>query len=142
MAATITISSAAATTFTDEPVIVDQTGAGDPTFRLIDSGSRTYDLKIVDGTGQFQIFDVTANQARITVLSSGNVGFGTNSPTHPLTLRHTDDNSPAFTIISASDNNRSRWRANGTRRSGRYRRRSSDRPRGPLVGRVGTGMSR
>jgi len=56
-------------------------------------------------TDTYQIIDQNSN-VRLHIDSAGNVGIGTVSPTHPFTLRHTDDNSPAVTIISASDVNR------------------------------------
>jgi len=59
-----------------------------------DTGGREYRVVSTDnsnglGGGRFAIYDETAASARVTILSSGEVGFGTNNPVAPLTFANT-----------------------------------------------------
>jgi hypothetical protein len=61
------------------------------------------DITTNNGTRNFQVFDLVASAARVTVDSSGNVGIGTTAPDQKLSVNGDADKTGGNTWLSFSD---------------------------------------
>jgi len=93
----ISVSSAYATTvFTDgilnnvaagNSVIEARSDGGNAAIKLNDLGTSSWGFTVFDNTNKFDITDLGQAKVRLSIISNGNVGIGTQSPTEKLTVK-------------------------------------------------------
>ena len=80
----------------DPTIMAQATGSNDAPLS-VKNDNKHYQFRLTGNDNSLRLFDETAGQHRLTILSGGNVGIGTTSPTVNLEVAKTDDE-PTFKL--------------------------------------------
>lgn len=68
-------------------IITAKSTGGNAVIKMADAGTAAYAFTVFDNTQRFDITDITQGKVRLSVISNGNVGIGTITPTQTLTVK-------------------------------------------------------